>query len=180
MDQEKQICQSCGKEFPPELHRFCPTCGHDSHSENDITDPQSTENEADENEEDVKVTIDESEAAKVNSSSGCCGCVFIFFVLGILGAIAVPAFLHSRSRPQAREKACYANMRVILGATEMYNMDHSDQLSYVDIDRLRQGQYLKSRITPPEPGCSYESNGSLTTDGRVICVVHGPVEFPDK
>ena len=42
-------------------------------------------------------------------------------IIAVLVAIAIPNF--RTARMQARDKACYANMRVIQGAVEMYNMD---------------------------------------------------------
>jgi len=92
-------------------------------------------------------------------------------------AIAIPNF--RKAREQGREKACYANMRVILGAVEMYNMDHSSMMRTANIDDLRSGQYLKAAITPPENGCAYGTIGDLASDGHVICLLHGAVESDD-
>jgi len=104
--------------------------------------------------------------------------MIVIAIIGILAAIAIPNF--RKAREQAREKACYANMRVLLGAIEMYNMDHSNMLTGVAISTLREGQYLKSNITPPESGCKYAESGSLTAEGKISCDVHGPVEPPDE
>jgi prepilin-type N-terminal cleavage/methylation domain-containing protein len=103
--------------------------------------------------------------------------MIVIAIIGILAAIAVPNF--RKARQQAREKACYANMRVILGAVEMYNMDHTSMMSTMSssmIDSLVSGDYLKSKITPPESGCSYSHTSDLTDDGLIQCDVHGTVE----
>lgn len=92
-------------------------------------------------------------------------------------AIAVPNF--RKAREQAREKACYANMRVLLGAVEMYNMDHSTFASQLDgqvMSNLYQGGYLKSKITAPETACAYYNNGDLAKNGIIMCALHGEVE----
>lgn len=94
-------------------------------------------------------------------------------------AVAIPNF--RKAREQARHKACYANMRVLLGAVEMYNMDHpEDQMISVLTEReigvLIAGKYLKSEISRPEPDCVYGTIGDLTGTGRVCCSVHGTVE----
>ncbi|HEY9069922.1 MAG TPA: hypothetical protein VIV61_06660 [Candidatus Ozemobacteraceae bacterium] len=79
----------------------------------------------------------------------------------------------------AREKACYANMRVLLGAIEMYNMDNPVMIKSVDDGterRMVDGKYLKSNLSKPETGCRYSSSGDLTGEGRILCDVHGTVE----
>jgi len=53
----------------------------------------------------------------------------------------------------AREKSCYANMRVVLGAVEMYNMDNSIFLEEVGtgtVEWLRSLSYLKAAVLCPD------------------------------
>ncbi len=91
--------------------------------------------------------------------------------------LLVPNF--RKAREQAREKACYANMRVILGAVEMYNMDNQEMLHAIDerhIAALHASQYLKSQITHPETGCAYFTAGDLASGGVLVCAIHGAVE----
>lgn len=97
-------------------------------------------------------------------------------------AILAPNF--RKAREQAREKACYANMRILLGAIEMYNMDHSIMMNEVPDDVMTSncvlvhGKYLRNQITPPEQTCSYY--GSNIVDGGLIyCASHGSVESPE-
>lgn len=105
--------------------------------------------------------------------------MIVIAIIGILAAIAIPNF--RKAREQAREKACYANIRVILGAIEMYNMDHSAmKTSIVDGDVtgtgiLVTGQYLKTPVTKPETGCSYAGT-NVDTTGKISCTVHGTVD----
>lgn len=92
-------------------------------------------------------------------------------------AVAIPNF--RKAREQARDKACYANMRVIQGAVEMYNMDHDEMMTVVterEIEILVQGKYLKSHPVKPEQGCVYGSIGDVSKDGAICCALHGTVE----
>ncbi|MBF0503068.1 MAG: hypothetical protein HQM09_23270, partial [Candidatus Riflebacteria bacterium] len=85
----------------------------------------------------------------------------VLCIIGILGAVSIPNF--RKAREQARDKSCYANMRVLLGAIEMYNMDHQVMMgSYSSRDEsmLMSGGYLKSHLSKPEPNCEY-----LSADG---------------
>jgi Ca-activated chloride channel family protein len=98
-------------------------------------------------------------------------------------AVAIPNF--RKAREQSRVKACYANMRVLMGAVEMYNMDHTDQMTVLtdrEIDLLVKEKYLKSHITRPETGCNYGTIGDLSGTGMVCCSLHGSVseELPEK
>jgi len=102
--------------------------------------------------------------------------MIVIAIIGILAAIAIPNF--RKAREQAREKACYANIRVLLGAIEMYNMDNSAMESSMNsgvIDTLVSGNYLKGGISKPETNCGYLGT-NLTGQGRISCGVHGTVE----
>ncbi len=91
---------------------------------------------------------------------------------GALSAIVKsPHFAQARSN--ARMKACYSNMRVLQGAVEMYNMDHSTMMSNLDIPTLVKEHYLKSEPGKPEPECDYYNVGDLTQDGYIACKKHG-------
>jgi Ca-activated chloride channel family protein len=94
-------------------------------------------------------------------------------------ALAVPNF--RKAREQARDKACYANMRVLLGAVEMYNMDHSEHemitvMGEQEMDLLLKGGYLKAPLSHPEADCHYGSIGDLSADGAICCAKHGTVD----
>jgi len=78
-------------------------------------------------------------------STSCFHVLIVLFIIAILAAIAVPS--KPRVRPLAREKACYANMRVILGAIEMYNLDNpvmEKSINPAVMEKLVNGNYLKS------------------------------------
>ena len=105
--------------------------------------------------------------------------MIVIAIIGILAAIAIPNF--RKAREQAREKACYANIRVLLGAIEMYNMDHSTMqttlaaMDYSATGHLVSCQYLKSAVTAPETSCSYVG-ADLSGSGKISCTAHGTVE----
>ncbi len=105
--------------------------------------------------------------------------MIVIAIIGILAAIAVPNF--KKAREQAREKSCYANMRVILGAIEMYNMDNPSMetsISGTVLSNLMTGSYLKSCPSCPSTNspAAYGATGNMSADGRPSCSVHGTVE----
>ena len=106
--------------------------------------------------------------------------MIVIAIIGILAAIAIPNF--RKAREQAREKACYANMRVILGAVEMYNMDNTTMMTELkDADAataggaLVKGKYLKSPVNKPEKDCAYSGKG-IDGTGLIECKIHGTIE----
>lgn len=86
----------------------------------------------------------------------------------------IPSF-HS-PKPFPKTRICFSNIRVILGAVEMYNLDHSEMMQSLDLDKLYKNGYLKSEIIPSTKKCKYLSEGDLTGDGYVYCEEHGDVE----
>lgn len=95
-------------------------------------------------------------------------------VVGVLAAIAIPNFVKARDNAQAN--GCFANQRILLGATEMYNMDNEKMLNELNIEALLKGQYLKSAPVCPGGG-TYGSTGNLAAeDGKINCSKHGSVE----
>lgn len=108
--------------------------------------------------------------------------MIVIAIIGILAAIAIPNF--RKARQQARQKACFSNQRVLMGAIEMYNMDnnnmistHADGFGNAEGDALR--PYLKGAITNPETGCSLEG-ADLDKQGVVCCTYHGTPEKPEN
>lgn len=93
--------------------------------------------------------------------------------VGIVAAMAIPNF--QKARGSARQKACFSNIRVLTGATEMYNLDNDTMMSTLDINALVKGGYLKQAPTHPEPDCEYYSEGDLTKDGVICCKRHGTI-----
>lgn len=97
----------------------------------------------------------------------------IIGAVGIGASMAIPNF--KKARESARAKACYSNQRVISGAVEMYNMDHVEMMTSLDVQKLVKERYLKVVPSKPEPDCDYLSDGDLTSDGKITCKKHGSV-----
>jgi prepilin-type N-terminal cleavage/methylation domain-containing protein len=75
--------------------------------------------------------------------------MIVIAIIGILAAMAIPNF--KKAREQAREKACYSNIRVLLGAIEMYNMDHSVMMdSPTRVVLTAQPVILKPKLSAPK------------------------------
>lgn len=112
-------------------------------------------------------------------------CCLITGVVGILAAIAIPNF--KKAGGMAREKACYANMRILLGAIEMYNMDAKgppdepliDGFKFEEYDSLVEilvdKNYLKSILSRPETKCNYIGKDILK-GGVIRCKIHDSVD----
>ena len=101
--------------------------------------------------------------------------MIVIAIIGILAAMAMPNF--KTSRWQARQKACYSNIRVIQGAVEMYNMDSPTMIGtgFNSDTVLVSGGYLKPGVKCPEMNSwTYKDNGkALDNDGEVCCGVSG-------
>ena len=86
--------------------------------------------------------------------------MIVIAIIGVLAAIAVPNF--QAARRKANSRACYANMKTIAGALEMYNLDFNCDASITGVatddtaahstsfEGLVTGGYLQS--IPRHPG----------------------------
>ncbi|MBI3037733.1 zinc ribbon domain-containing protein [bacterium] len=107
--------------------------------------------------------------------------IAVFAILFLIGVIAgiMEGVSHGGKKEHARKKHCYANMRVLLGAVEMYNMDSSILMTDLDEKILVEKGYLKSDPNCPESGNRYVGS-RLEKDGKIICVggtkAHGTVD----
>lgn len=108
--------------------------------------------------------------------------IIIFLVVGIFYIfVNARPIRSSHGGPLVREKACYANMRVLLGAVEMYNMDNDVMIKHMDnkaISLLVKGKYLRKDPQKPTSSCEYLDDGDLTNGGLIRCREHGTVEGP--
>jgi hypothetical protein len=71
------------------------------------------------------------------------------------------------------KKICIMNVRKIIGAVEMYNMDHSEMMTKLELDKLVNDGYLKTVPKGPESECEYISVGNISEDGHIECKKHG-------
>ncbi len=103
----------------------------------------------------------------------------IVFSLLIIFCIVSPVLAR---REVSYQKRCFSNMRLLLGALEMYNMDNNEMLHEMNddvIELLRKGKYItEDRIFCPykkDPG-HYHNQGDLCEDGVIYCDYHGSIE----
>lgn len=82
--------------------------------------------------------------------------ILVIVVLLVFVMVLLPNHRGSRTGPWLF-KACYANMRVLLGAIEMYNLDHREAFpreislnSTLQNDYLMKGKYLKAEVICPK------------------------------
>jgi hypothetical protein len=102
---------------------------------------------------------------------------FIALIFGIHSVITYNPRRHSSSG--TRQKACYSNIRVIQGAVEMYNMDHSVMISSLDDSEAQNPSLLKGYLKGvhhPYPKCCYQGIDLGSGDGGIWCTYHGDVD----
>ena len=103
--------------------------------------------------------------------------LIVIAIIGILAAMAQPTCI-KKDRRGARQKACYSNMRILMGAVEMYNMDVATMTSILDQDQLYKGKYIKQLMVCPETSKAATYSGTNLDDGsgEIICSYHGGLE----
>ena len=97
--------------------------------------------------------------------------IALFFICDTASAL-------TKSRSEARYKACLSNQRVIKDAIEMFNMDHPESLVKYDEETeqlLINEHYLKSKMQKSELKCNYK----MFTNGEIYCEYHGGID-PEK
>lgn len=120
-----------------------------------------------------------------NSNSGFMGWVTNPITLLVVFAVLVgggyimwnDAQMSKKIKQENLKKACFANQRVLAGATEMYNMDNKiliESFSDETMSALVNEKYLRQPVICPEGG-QYESKGDLKDDGIIGCTLHGYV-----
>lgn len=90
----------------------------------------------------------------------------------------------AQKRDEAYAKACAANMRVMNGSIELYNMDNTPMLKDVSEEMVREGGIivksgvLKQPIQKPTEKCKYIFTGdfSKVDAGVISCEAHGTVD----
>jgi hypothetical protein len=92
----------------------------------------------------------------------------------------IPRFGSPRSNRY--QKQCFSNQRVLLGAIEIYNMEHTNLISNYNPDVL--ALLIKDKCLKENPlrdcECEYLVEGDLTRDGYIYCVNHGSANGEKK
>ena len=106
----------------------------------------------------------------------------VFVIIFVLCQMAIPTFRHGSNSPSQR--ACFRNQRNLLGAIEMYNLDHKNALRELNnevIEMLIKEEYLKGDLSNFVcPGNSYKRNylslGNILKSGVIYCEYHGTLD----
>ena len=126
----------------------------------------------------LKITVIFFIFKKFSLAKGCLNKIFLFFmvffyvIINIFTSLPEKKFVHQPSR----QKACFSNIRVLIGAVDMYNMDHKIMMTKLDLNALIQENYLKKNFSGPEKECEYLTEGDLTDNGYIYCKIHGDIE----
>jgi hypothetical protein len=73
------------------------------------------------------------------------------------------------------QKVCFATMKSIGYAVEMYNLDNNPPMTSLDISVLLRDHYLKNYTQKSTVECDYYSEGDLSKDGYIYCKKHGSI-----
>jgi competence protein ComGC len=129
-----------------------------------------------------------AERFKSLSNRGKIEIVITILILAAIAAVVIPN-MRRAGGPNSRypQKQCYANMRVILGAVEMYNLNNEVGIKKVSSIHcttrdsfLVKAKMLKKPIVPPTDKCEYYTKGLLLEKGAIFCTEHGCVEKPKE
>lgn len=169
---EELLCPGCSSPVKPE-HEFCRSCG---------TSLQQTDFPAVEQTITLKLEDEKSTAWRFISLA-----LRVIVVLFVLFIILAAFFTMSwqRAKKEARLKACMANMRVLEGGIDMWEMDNDRAIGPGYLIRDRDGnpgpvaekiipQYIKKLPKCREGGAYYYVPGKHW----VRCSVHGTVDNP--
>ena len=114
---------------------------------------------------------DDLRAIRTNLSTLLAGC----FILFIITAITIPS--HRGARVRANQRACYANMKTIASAIEMYEVDKESKdtkLTPSLLVKLRDEGFLQT--IPSDPGKGKDSHSNyVSVHGTMFCLNHGAI-----
>ncbi len=100
------------------------------------------------------------------------GLMISIVFMNALGLFQTPP----RNHEDPRKSKCISLQRQYMISTEMYNMDHEQKITSLDIPLLLKEGYLKEE-PKPTPKCEYYSEGDLSKDGFVYCKEHKSDEY---
>ena len=106
--------------------------------------------------------------------------VLFFISLGLVLMTDTGRTHHGRR--SSFQKQCFSKQRVLIGAIEMYNIDHNEMIKTYDDDYfelLVRGKYLYSSFKNNFE-CELVTEGDLTEKGFIYCVNHGSYDGQKK
>ncbi|MBR4329886.1 MAG: hypothetical protein IKO19_02780 [Candidatus Riflebacteria bacterium] len=115
-------------------------------------------------------------ADKVKKKSTLSTVLSYIYLIGAFALIFLGPKVYHKKNITNRDRACYSNLRVLLGAVEMYNMDSETMMTTLDQSLLRKWHYIKADKDLECPEVSkqaFYSGKNLTDDGEIICSYHG-------
>lgn len=101
----------------------------------------------------------------------------LFIVSFVLLSMADFGRIRHHGRRNSYQKECFTRQRVLMGAIEMYNLDHNEMITNYDnsyLELLVRDKYLTSSFMNNYE-CEVVTEGDLTGDGYIYCVNHGDV-----
>ena len=104
--------------------------------------------------------------------------MIVVAIIGLLAAIAIPNFMHSRAQSQAT--ACINNLRQIDSAVQQYAMEQGLASGSYD-HHVDLTAYIKLNTSSSIPGCPANGTYSLTSVGNipsVLCSLSDTVSPP--
>ncbi len=108
-------------------------------------------------------------------------CIIVFIIVLLFVALTPqPHFCH-RDR-HGEQKKCFRNQNILIVAVEMYNLDCSQKIEYIDsktYDVLIERLYLKEDFFDLSD-CKYFSEGNISDEGYIYCKYHGSQGHEDK
>ena len=127
----------------------------------------------------IKIAIFFSFIVWLAKTKGCSSKIIVnFLLIGylIVEFISIPNFRKCQPSEGSREKSCFSNMRIITGAVEMYDMDHSEMMDRLNLELLQKEGYLKNSVHKPELDCDYyRKEGNSKGDVVICCKRHGNI-----
>ncbi len=109
----------------------------------------------------------------------------LVFVLFFCGTLVLAYKFSPPGKCEHPFRSCMANQRVLRGAIEMYNMDHTNTLKGIKKDDymskaglLLEGKYLKEPLEMPDKNCLLIYRTDKNNEFEIYCKKHGSVENP--
>ena len=77
-------------------------------------------------------------------------------------------------------RKCQFNIKDLQIAVDCYDMADNEMMTVLDIDKLLEEGYLRSKPTNYHSNCKYISKGNLTENGEIYCELHGSLSMIEQ
>ncbi len=102
----------------------------------------------------------------------------IIFVISIILSLMVDTPRGHHGRRNNNQKMCFTNQKILMGAIELYNMDHKEKIKDCNTeiyDLLIKNKYLKENSLNSSE-CDFICEGDLSDNGFIYCPNHGSLD----